>query len=134
MDGIGLVVGPEDELLAGNFDILHRAAVVAQNGVHIDIAPAIRLKRVVMAVEKDCGAGKKARVHAHAFSSVDLDDDETFPVAAITIDLRPKLLEEGLFEFDDVLDMHAGEERVGGGNVAVGEQNVLEFVIAGGQN
>ena len=30
--------------------------------------------------------------------------------------------------------MHAGDERVGGGDVAISEQNVLEIVIAGRQN
>ena len=133
-DGIGLVVGPENELLSGDLDILHRTSVIPENGVHVDIAFAIRLQRVVMAIDERCGPGQETRVHAHAFACIDLNHHETLPVAAIAFDLGAQLLKKCFFELDDLFDVHIGEERMGCGDGAFGEENVLKLIVAGREN
>ena len=44
------------------------------------------------------------------------------------------LLQEGFLELEDFFDVHAGDERLGGGGGGVGEQDIFKFVGAGGQD
>jgi hypothetical protein len=44
LNGIGLVVRAEDHVTAGGFDIFHRAILVLENGIHIELGLAIRLE------------------------------------------------------------------------------------------
>lgn len=44
LDGRGLVVGSEDDMTSGDFDVPHRASIVFQNSVHVEFAFVIRLK------------------------------------------------------------------------------------------
>jgi hypothetical protein len=43
-DGISLVVRPKNQMIAGRFHILDRTALVLEDGVHVELALAIRLE------------------------------------------------------------------------------------------
>src|SRR5580693_6017115 len=87
-----------------------------------------------MAVDEECGSGHEAGIHAHAFVAVYLDEDEALPLAAIAFGFRLQLLKKVFLEFQDFFDVHAGDEGMSGGCRGIGEQDVLEFVIAGRQD
>lgn len=87
-----------------------------------------------MAIDEESGAGQKTGVHAHPFASIRFDNHETFPLIAIAFGFSLQFLQEIFLEFQDFFDIHAGNERMGGGDVAVGEEDVLELVVAGRQN
>src|SRR5579864_9830620 len=55
-DGIGLVVGAQDQVVARDFDVLHGAVAVFRDRVHVELAFAVGLQGVVVAVEEDGGA------------------------------------------------------------------------------
>lgn len=57
LDGIGLVVRPQNQMISGGFDILHGASSVFQNGVHVEFSLAVRLERIVVAVDQKRGTG-----------------------------------------------------------------------------
>src|SRR6266478_2609527 len=67
-----------------------------------------------MAVDQERGAGQQAGIHAHAFAGVHLDEHESLPLLAITLGFRFQLLQEAFLEFQDFLDVHAGDEWLGG--------------------
>ena len=121
-------------MLAGDFDILHGTSVIPEDSVHVDIAFAIRLEGVVMAIDEYGGAGQKAGIHAHALACVDLDHHEALPVAAIAFDLGPQLFKKCFPKLDDLFNVHIGEKRVGGGDGTLGEENILKFVVTGGED
>jgi len=54
-DGIGLVVRAEDKMAAGEFDVLDGAVSLFADGIHVGFVLAVRLERVVVAVDKDAG-------------------------------------------------------------------------------
>ena len=43
-DGKRLIVGTQNQVIAGGFHVFHRAIFVFENGVHIELALAIRLE------------------------------------------------------------------------------------------
>lgn len=133
-DGISLVMGTQNQVSASGFDIFHGATSVLQSRVHIEFALAIGLKRVVVTVDKERGPGQKARVHAHALAGVGLDEHEALPLLAIALEFRFQFFEKALLEFEDFLDVHAGKKGMGGSDGPVGEEDVLEFVVAGRHN
>ena len=133
-DGVRLVVWPQNQVSACGFDILHGAIFAFEHGIHIEFALAIRLERVVMAVDEERRPGQKARVHAHAFAGVNSDEHETLPLLAIAFSFRLELFKKAFLEFQDVLDVHAGKEGIGGSDGPVREEDVLEFVVAGRHN
>ena len=87
-----------------------------------------------MAVDQEGGSGKQAGVHAHAFAVVYLDEYKAFPLLATALGLGFQLFEKSFLKFQDFFDVHAGDERLSGGHGSVGEQDVLEFIVAGGQD
>lgn len=112
------------------FHVFDCAGFIVQDGVHIGLAFAIRFERVVVAVDQECGTGQKAGIHAHAFAGVGLDQDEALPALAVALDFGLQLLEKAFLEFQDLLHIHAGEDRVGGGYGSIGDDDVLKFVVA----
>lgn len=84
-----------------------------------------------MAVNEQRGSGKKPRVHAHTFPGVGLDHDKAFPLFAIAFNFRLQFFQECFLEFKNFLDVHAGDEGLGSGDGALGEQDVFKLVIAG---
>jgi hypothetical protein len=56
-DRASVVVRPQNQMIARNLDIFHRAVSVARDRVHIGFALAIRLERIVVTVDQDGGAG-----------------------------------------------------------------------------
>jgi hypothetical protein len=133
-NGISLVVRSEDELTAGGFDVFDGAGSVLEDGIHVVLTLAIRLERVVMAVDEQCGAGQEAGVHAHAFAGVGFDGHESLPTGAVAFDFRLELPQKALFEFQDLLHMHADQEGMGGGDATIGDEDVLKLIIAGRQD
>lgn len=132
---ISLIVRPQNQMIACRFHVFHRAGSVFQDGVHVELALAIGLEGIVVTVDQERGAGKETRVHAHTFAAIDLNYDEAFPLLAIgAFSFRFQLLEKCFLELQDFLHVHAGDERLGGGDGSVGEKDVLELVIAGRQD
>jgi hypothetical protein len=87
-----------------------------------------------VAVEQEGCAGKQTGVHAHAFARIDLDDHETFPVPPIPLRFRFELLQETLLEFQNLFYIHVGKQGMSCGNGCVGEKDILEFVVTGGND
>lgn len=85
-DGIGLVMGPQDELMGCGFDVFDGAGFVFEDGVHIGFAFAVGLERVVMAVDEKRGTGQETGVHAHAFVGIGFDQDKALPASAVALD------------------------------------------------
>jgi len=87
-----------------------------------------------MAVDQERGPGQQAGIHAHTFAAIYFDEDEAFPPLAVAFGLWFQLFEKAFLEFKDFLDVHAGDEGMGGGDGSVGEEDVLKFVVAGRQD
>src|SRR5580692_6883520 len=87
-----------------------------------------------MAVDQECGPGQQAGIHAHAFVAINLDEDETLPLLTIAFGFRFQFLKKAFLEFQDFFDVHAGDEGMSGGDGSVSEEDVLELVVAGGQD
>lgn len=121
-------------MLSCGFYVFDGATAVSQNRVHVEFALAIGLERVIVAIDEYGGSGQKPRVHAHALASVDLDYDEALPVLAIAFNFRSKFFQENLFELYNFSHIHAGDKRLSSGDGSIGQDDVLEFVIAWGQD
>ena len=87
-----------------------------------------------MAVDQERCPGHEPWIHTHGFLGIELDEHEALPAGTVAFGFRPQLAQEGFLELEDFFDVHAGDERLGGGDGGVGEQNVFEFVVAGGQD
>ena len=87
-----------------------------------------------MAVDQERGPGGQAGRHSLGVAGIELDQDEALPVGTGAFGFRLQLVQEGLLELEDVLDVHAGNERLGGGGGGIGEDDVFEFVGAGGND
>ena len=134
LDGICLVVRAQNQVLAGGFHVFDGTRTVLENGIHVELAFAIGLERVVVTVDEKRCPGKQTGVHTHAFAGVGFDDHEAFPLLAVAFSFRFEFLQETPLKFQDVFDVHAGEEGTGGSDGWVGEEDVLELVVAGRQN
>ena len=84
-----------------------------------------------MAVDEERGAREKAGIHRGGLATVELDQHETLPVGTIAVGFGPNPVKERLLELEDFLDLHADDERLGGGMTGIGEDNIFEFVGAG---
>src|SRR5271156_5703758 len=83
-----------------------------------------------MAIDQESGSGHEAGVHAHAFAVVYLDEHKAFPLLAVPFGLGFQLFKKSFLKFQDFFDVHAGDEGTSGGYGSVGEQDVLEFIVA----
>jgi len=133
-DGVGLVLRPQDEMVSGNLHVLDGTATVLENSVHIELALAIGLEGIVVTIDEDVSAGKETGIHAHALAAIHFDYDEALPVFAVAHDFGLQFFQKNLLEFDNFFDVHAGNERAGGGNRCVSQENVLKFIVAGRQD
>ena len=131
LDGVGVVVGTQDEMIVGEFHVLDSAGVLLADSVHVEIAFTIRLERVVVAVEENNGAGEEAGIHAHAAAAIHANDNKTFPGFAITLGFGTETAEEGAMELEELLDTHAHDEGLGGGDTAVDNADILKLILAG---
>lgn len=86
-----------------------------------------------MAVEQQCGPGRKTGKHAGGVAGIELDEDEAGPVGTIAFGFGLELAEEGFFEFEELEHLIGGDERVDGGG-GVGQQDIFELVGAGGDD
>ena len=87
-----------------------------------------------MAVDQQSCPGHEAGIHGHGLFGIDLDEHEALPAGAIAVGFGFELAQEVFLELKDVFDVHAGDERLGGGSGGVGEQDVFEFIAAGWQD
>jgi len=126
-----VVVGPQDEAIWGEFDVTDDASIVFQNSVHIRFALAIRLERVVMAVDQKKSARNQTRVHRQGFARVEPDQNEALPMGVLGMAFRLNAVEEGFLELEDFFHVHAGNKGLAGRNGGVGEDNILELAGAG---
>jgi len=83
-----------------------------------------------MAVDEKRGPGKKAGSHGLGLSGVDPDENEALPGGTVSFGFGLELTEEVLFELEDFLDPHAGDQRLSGGG-GIGEHDVFKFVATG---
>jgi len=83
-----------------------------------------------MAVEEQQGAGHKSGMHGLGFLGVELDEDKALPGGTVAPGFGTEAAQEALLELIDLLDVHAGDERLCGKG-GVGEDDVVEFVSAG---
>ncbi len=65
---------------------------------------------------------------------VDANDHEALPVFALALQFGPHLAQEALLELQDLADVHAHDQRFGGGHGPVDQQHVIEFVLGGRQD
>ena len=133
-DRVGLVMGTENDLIIGEFDVFDGTALVFADGVHVVFSLAIGSERVVMAVDEDGGAGQHARIHAHALAGVHLEAHEALPAVAVAFHSGTHAAEESLFKFEDFLDVHAHDERLSRGNLGISDDDAFKVVFAGRQN
>jgi len=87
-----------------------------------------------VAVDEERGSGQQTGIHAHTLAGIGFDEDEALPPFAVAFGFRFQLLEKRLLELQDFLNVHAGDERLGCGDTSVGEEYVLELVVARGQD
>jgi|SRR5580765_8314788 len=87
-----------------------------------------------MAVNEERGSGREAGKHGQGVAGVELDQNEAVPGGAVSLGLRPELVEERLLELEDFLYVHADDEGFGSGGGGIGEQDVFEVVAAGGKD
>ena len=83
-----------------------------------------------MAVDQERGSRGKARMHCEGFTSIEADQDEALPSGAVGLGFRPDAVKEGLFKFKDVFYVRADDERLGGDDRAIGEEDIFEFAGA----
>ena len=137
VDGIGGVVGAENQLGGSGFNIADGAGSVARpglaDGVDVGFASAVGRQGIVVAVEKQGGAGEGAGVHAHSLLLANLDDDEALPAGLFAFDLRTETAEETLSEFEDVSDLHVHDDGLRRGDARFGNGNGFELVIGNGR-
>lgn len=122
---------PQNQIISGRLHILDGAGSILKDGVHIEFAFAVGLERIVMAVDEKRGAGQQTGVHAHAFAGISFNYHKAFPLVPIAFNFRFQLLEKCFLKFEDFPDVHTGDQGLSGGDGSVGDQNILEFVIAG---
>jgi len=127
-------MGAQDDILAGQLNVTHDARVVYAHGVHVQLALAIGLQGVVVAVYEDGSTGQKAGIHAHAVSGLDFDGDEPLPMGAFTLHIRTELAEETALELVDFSHSHAHDEWLRSGDITVDDEDVVKFVVAGRGN
>ena len=87
-----------------------------------------------MAVDQERGSGNEAGRHGLGVAGVELDQDEALPGGAVAFGFRFQLMQEGFLELEDLLHVHADDERLGGGDGGVSEDYVFEIVGAGGKD
>ena len=67
---------------------------------------------------------------ADGFPGIEFDQHEALPAGAVAFGFGFELAQEDLLELEDLFDVHAGDERLGGSGGSVGEQDIFEFVGA----
>src|ERR1700745_2521171 len=87
-----------------------------------------------MAVNQERGSGGQAGRHSLGVAGIELDEDEALPVGTGAFGFRLQFAQEGFLDFADVLQVHGGDEGLGGGGGGIGEDNVFEIVGAGGNH
>ena len=131
LDGVSVVMGTKNEVLAGDFDIPDGASAVLANGVHVGVALAVRSKGIVMAIEENGSTGQEAGIHAHALAGIDANDDKTFPGFAAGLEFGTEAAEERAAELEQAFDAHVHDEGFGSRYFAVDNKDIVELVIAG---
>ena len=70
-------------------------------------------------------------MHGHGFPGIDFDEDEALPAGTVALGFGFQLAEEVFLELENFFDVHAGDERLGGRDGGIGEQDVFKFISAG---
>jgi len=83
-----------------------------------------------MTVEQQGGSRLKARRHRQGFGGVEPDHYEALPGGTVALGFGAQAAQEGLAEFHDLVDVHGGDEGMGGGGGA-SHDDIFEFVGAG---
>src|ERR1700738_3843405 len=84
-----------------------------------------------MAVNQHGGAGKKARIHAHALASIRPGGYKTLPTLAVALHFRAQLAQEAFLELHNVFYLHAHDQRLTRGDGPVYQKDVVELIVAG---
>ena len=78
-------------MIAIAFDVFDGAGAVFLHRVHVELALAIGLQRIVMAVNEYGGSWEQAWVHAHAFTAIEFDEHKTLPVLTAALRLGAEM-------------------------------------------
>jgi hypothetical protein len=87
-----------------------------------------------MAVEQERGSGHEAGIHAGGVLGVSFDQDEALPGGTVAFGFGLQFAQESFFELQDFFYVHAGDEGLGRGRGSVRQDDIFEFVAAGGQD
>lgn len=87
-----------------------------------------------MTINQERGSGGQAGRHSLGVAGIELDQDKALPAGTVAFDFRLQFVEEGFLELEDVLHVHAGDERLGGSDGGIGEDDIFEIVGAGGND
>lgn len=87
-----------------------------------------------MAVDQERGPGHEAGLHGQSFTGIELDQEEALPAGTVPFRLWPDFVQEGFFELEDFLDVHAGDQGLSCSGRGVGKNDVFEFIAGGRKN
>jgi len=87
-----------------------------------------------MAVDQERGSKDEAGRHGRGFAGIEPDQHEAEPGRAVALGFGSQLVQEGLLELEDLLDVHAGDEGLGGSAGGIGKDDVFEGIVGGGQD
>lgn len=87
-----------------------------------------------MAVDQERGSGSEAGRHERGLVGVEPDQHEAMPGRAVAFGIGPELVKEGFLELENLLHVHADDEGLGGSGGWIGEDDIFEFVGAGGKD
>lgn len=121
-------------MISGQFNVPDYTKIVFQNNVQIQLALAIRRKCGVMAINQKDGARGEAGRHGEGFSGVEPDQDKALPGGTMGGSVGAELAQKGLFELEDLFDVHGGDKGLGCGNREVRQYDVVELIGTGGKD
>ena len=87
-----------------------------------------------MAVYQKRRSGGKARGHGLGIGGIEFDQDKALPSRVVALGVGPELVEKRLLELEEFLDVHAGDQGLGGSDGGIDHGYVFEVVGAGGQD
>lgn len=85
-----------------------------------------------MAVDQDSCSRQCPRVHAHTIVGPYFNSYEAFPFRALAAEITSELTKETTFEFLNIVNLHALNERLSCGDLSVDHENVFEVVVTWG--
>ena len=131
VSGVAAIFRLQEEVGAILLGVAQVAVAAAYHGVHVALVAVVRGEGIVVAVEENASAGQEPGIHAHAFASAGLHEDETLPGGAAAVHGRLLALEKLFAYFKCGEQVLAGEAGLEGGGIGVHQGDVFKFILAG---